>query len=119
MTSRYVLRCKSNGKYYRSARAKHLGDYWVDDIQQATVLYSNSVFSRFKDKTLYEKVFVKLVEEQMKEIKGYNIVKVRRNNEYELLAFIDIKNNEVIEKDGYKVIPFYEDEEESDEEKEE
>ena len=63
MTARYVLRCKSDGKYYRSARAKHLFDVWVDDIQQATVLYSSAELNRFKDKSLYEKIFVKLVEE--------------------------------------------------------
>lgn len=43
----------------------------------------------------------------MKKIKGYNIVKEKTN---ELLVSIEIGNNEVIEKDGYKVIPFYEEE---------
>ncbi|MBO7695685.1 MAG: hypothetical protein J6W16_06705 [Methanobrevibacter sp.] len=43
----------------------------------------------------------------MKKIKGYNIVKEKTN---ELLVSIEIGNDEVIEKDGYKVIPFYEEE---------
>ena len=43
----------------------------------------------------------------MKKIKGYNIVKEKTN---ELLVSIEIGNNEVIERDGYKVIPFYEEE---------
>lgn len=41
----------------------------------------------------------------MKKIKGYNIVKEKTN---ELLVSIEIGNDEVIEKDGYRVIPFYE-----------
>lgn len=41
----------------------------------------------------------------MNKIKGYNIVKEKTN---ELLVSIEIENDEVIEKDGYKVIPFYE-----------
>jgi len=41
----------------------------------------------------------------MKKIKGYNIVKEKTN---ELLVSIEVGNDEVIEKDGYKVIPFYE-----------
>lgn len=44
---------------------------------------------------------------KMKKIKGYNIVKEKTN---ELLVSIEIGNNEVIERDGYKVIPFYEEE---------
>ena len=44
---------------------------------------------------------------KMKKIKGYNIVKEKTN---ELLVSIEIGNDEVIEKDGYKVIPFYEEE---------
>ena len=43
----------------------------------------------------------------MKQIKGYNIVKEKTN---ELLVSIKIGNDEVIERDGYKVIPFYEEE---------
>ena len=43
----------------------------------------------------------------MKKIKGYNIVKEKTN---ELLVSIEIGNDEVIERDGYKVIPFYEEE---------
>jgi hypothetical protein len=42
---------------------------------------------------------------RMEKIKGYNIVKEKTN---ELLVSIEIGNDEVIEKDGYKVIPFYE-----------
>ena len=40
----------------------------------------------------------------MKKIKGYNIVKEKTNK---LLVSIEIGNDEVIEKYGYKVIPFY------------
>ena len=43
----------------------------------------------------------------MKKIKGYNIVKEKTN---ELLVSIEVGNDEVIERDGYKVIPFYEEE---------
>lgn len=43
----------------------------------------------------------------MKKIKGYNIVKEKTN---ELLVSIEIGNDEVIERNGYKVIPFYEEE---------
>jgi len=42
---------------------------------------------------------------KMKKIKGYNIVKEKTN---ELLVSIEIGNDEVIERNGYKVIPFYE-----------
>ena len=42
---------------------------------------------------------------RMKKIKGYNIVKEKTN---ELLVSIEIGNDEVIERNGYKVIPFYE-----------
>lgn len=42
---------------------------------------------------------------KMKKIKGYNIVKEKTN---ELLVSIEVGSDEVIEKDGYKVIPFYE-----------
>ena len=41
----------------------------------------------------------------MKKIKGYNIVKAKTN---ELLVSIEIGNDEVIEKDGYRVIPLFE-----------
>ena len=41
----------------------------------------------------------------MKKIKGYNIIKEKTN---ELLVSIEIGNDEVIERNGYKVIPFYE-----------
>lgn len=40
----------------------------------------------------------------MKKIKGYNIVKAKTN---ELLVSIEIGNDEVIERDGYKVIPLF------------
>jgi hypothetical protein len=48
---------------------------------------------------------IKQEEIKMKKIKGYNIVKEKTN---ELLVSIEIGNDEVIERDGYKVIPFYE-----------
>ena len=48
---------------------------------------------------------IKQKEIKMKKIKGYNIVKEKTN---ELLVSIEIGNDEVIERNGYKVIPFYE-----------
>ena len=48
---------------------------------------------------------IKQEEIKMKKIKGYNIVKEKTN---ELLVSIEIGNDEVIERNGYKVIPFYE-----------
>ena len=37
MTARYVIKEKTTGKYYRSARARHLFENWVDDIQLASI----------------------------------------------------------------------------------
>ena len=64
MTERYIIRRKTDNKYYRSARARHLWDNWVDDMQLATVLYSNSTYNRFTGESVYERVFVKLKEQK-------------------------------------------------------
>lgn len=62
--SRYVIKDKSNGKYYRSARAKHLFDNWVDDMQLATVFYTDSTNQRFGSQYFndyYEKIYIELM----------------------------------------------------------
>lgn len=64
MTARYVIKDKTTGKYYRSARARHLFENWVDDIQLASILYSGVNNSRFSDKRYYEKVYIKIMEEE-------------------------------------------------------
>lgn len=47
-----------------------------------------------------------------KENKGYNVVIAKTN---ELIASIEIGNEEVIIKDGYNVIPYYKEESEEEE----
>ena len=61
---RYIIKDKSTGKYYRSARAKHLFDNWVDDMQLATVFYTDAINNRFCSRYFnekFEKIYIEIV----------------------------------------------------------